>query len=96
MRPEDLYLPQYAAIFQVHRVWKGKVPKEFTVYFVPNGDGPSFRKGQRGVEVANPQTERHGDNPAVPLRSVWVGPCEGLPQTNETLKQLGPSHKPSS
>jgi hypothetical protein len=100
--PGEPYLREYAATFQVHRVWKGKVPKEFTVYFVPNWDGPSFKKGQRQIVFAMSQTPetprpRHSNSlgqPA-PMPEPWVEPCTGLAWDNKNT-QLGRSHKPSS
>lgn len=98
-QPQDKYLREYAATMQVHRVWKGNVPSEITVYFVPNVDGPSFRQGDRRVVFARHQSEeiRRFIDPASPRRETWVQPCSSAPRWDEekALKQLGPWHRPS-
>jgi hypothetical protein len=105
MQPQDRYLREYAATLKVHRVWKGNVSKEFTVYFVPNWDGPSFKKGRRQIVVAvrqtaemrRPPVHHNGLDPEAPLRDAWVEPCTGFVWDNkDTLKQLGRSQNPSS
>jgi hypothetical protein len=80
-RDEDLYPREFAATLEVHRVWKGDVPKTFMVYFVWNVDGPSFKVGQRQRVAAHRQTadtrKFFGTDPRAPQREAWVGPCSG-------------------
>jgi len=93
---KDYYPRQFAATFEVHRVWKGDVSRTFTVYFVWNQDGPSYNVGQRGIVFARHEsTKRSGLDPGSPLRNPWVGACSGYPADDErVLKQLGRARKP--
>jgi hypothetical protein len=99
-QPEDRYLREYAATMQVHRVWKGTVPTEIPVYFVPNVDGPFFTQGKRYVVFARRQSDemrRSIIDPASPRREPWGMPCSSAPgwDDEKALKQLGPWHRPS-
>lgn len=88
-----------AATLSVHRVWKGPVPPEITVYFAPSIDGPSFEKGQRRIVFAGPQTDQTRRDVAadVPTRSVWVYPCSGSEAVEDkTMRQLGRARPPKA
>ena len=89
---EHLKGGEQAATLTVHRVWKGDVPPEITVYFVPSIDGPSFDKAQRRIVFAGPQTHRDRRDVAAdaPHREAWVRPCSGSQVVeDETVRQLG-------
>lgn len=90
-----------AATLRVHRVWKGHVTEEMTVYYTGGSDGPFFEVGGRGVVFAlrlNPKMEQpYNIVPHGPAGSAWVPPCTGPSPLNEAgLKQLGRSRKPSA
>lgn len=89
-----------AATLRVHRVWKGHVTEEMTVYYTGGSDGPFFKAGSRGVVFAfrlNPNAEQpYYVVPHAPAGAAWVAPCTGPSPLNEAgLKQLGRSRKPS-
>jgi hypothetical protein len=97
---ESLETGEYVATLEVHRVWKGKVPANVSVYYVQTIDGPSFEERQRTIIFAAPQTASIRKNyhlPATaPHRTFWVGSCSGLsPDDHVSIKQLGRSRKPS-
>jgi hypothetical protein len=88
------------ATLRVHRVWKGHVTEEMTVYYTGGSDGPFFEVGSRGVVFAfrlNPKAEQpHYVVPHAPAGAAWVPACTGPSPLNEAgLKQLGRSRKPS-
>jgi hypothetical protein len=89
-----------AATLRVHRVWKGHVTEEMTVYYTQGSDGPFFKAGSRGVVFAfrlNPNAEQpYYVVPHAPAGTAWVPPCTGPSPLNEAaLKELGRSRKPS-
>jgi hypothetical protein len=99
-RTDDAYVGVYAATITVHRVWKGNVSSETTVYFVPNVDGPFLRPGVRQVVFARPLTEgmrkMYNIDARAPDGVPWVTPCSGVSSDDaEALKQLGRSRSPS-
>lgn len=67
--------PEYAAELQVHRVWKGTVPDEITVYYAASLDGPTLREGDRLAIFAIRQTETvrraSGIPDDRPVRDAW-------------------------
>ena len=93
---------EQAATIEVHRVWKGNVPKEFSVYFVPGLDGPFVTLGKRQVFFARPLNEVPSemsspmiDRSGAPDRP-WISGCSGLRSDDtKSLRQLGRSRKPS-
>jgi len=93
---------ELAATLQVHRVWKGNVPEETTVYYVGSTEGPDFPIGMRSVIFAwrlTPESQRrYGDlAPHGPAGAAWVPSCSGPVEANQrVLKQLGRSRKPSA
>jgi hypothetical protein len=89
-----------AATLRVHRVWKGQVTEDMTVYYTQGSDGPFFEVGSRGVVFAfrlNPKAEQpYYVVPHAPAGAAWVPPCTGPSPLNEAgLKELGRSRKPS-
>ena len=95
-REQDYYPREFAATFEVHRVWKGEVPATFTVYFVWNRDGPFFEVGQRHIAFAHHQSQKNlGSDPKAPLRNPRVYGCSGYwAEDKNALKQLGRARKP--
>lgn len=88
-----------AATLKVHRVWKGDVRNEITVYYrAMSIDGPVLNKGERRIIFAVPQTPAmrpYGSSPDTPLRQAWVPPCSGSwPADESVVRQLGRSHEP--
>ena len=94
---EHLRGRERAATLTVHRVWKGDVPPEITVYFVPSLDGPSFDNAQRRIVFAGPQSQqdRRDVGADAPYREAWVRPCSGSQVVeDETVRQLGRARPP--
>jgi hypothetical protein len=107
---ERLDTGEYTATLKVGRVWKGPVADQQTVYFAQEAfDGPQFREGTvalvftiRATSESFPETMRRtaGISAGAPLRSVWVPACWGSGSVvrdgdfQETVKQLGRSHRP--
>ena len=97
---EDTHLRVYAVTMTVHRVWKGDIPKEITVYFLPTSEGPFFKRGMRSVvfsrESDKAMREASGMNSTNLQGKTWVHPCSGLRRDDKKyLPELGPSRKPS-
>ena len=87
-----------AATMEVHRVWKGSMSEEMTVYFMPNIDGPMLWPGQRLLVFAKRQTanDRLGVDPSAPYRDAWLHSCPAIfLVTDENIKPLGRWRKPS-
>ena len=84
------------AAIEVHRVWKGKVEKNTTVYFERGIDGPVIEAGTRLVFFVSGQG--HGSAENAPIRNRWVHPCgQVVPYNSEPIiKELGRSRKPSN
>jgi hypothetical protein len=91
---------EMAAKIETHRVWKGTVPTQTSIHFLPNIDGPHFRTGERYVIFGVEETDA-----APPLSSfgnqahrgtIWVNPCTPTQISSPRLiEQLGRSRKPS-
>ena len=88
-----------AATMEVHRVWKGSMSEEMTVYFMLSYlDGPMLWPGQRLLVFAKRQTadDRRGVDPSVPYRDAWLPSCPPIfLVTDENIKHLGRWRKPS-
>ena len=97
---ETLHHPESAATLNVHRVWKGDVPTEITVYYLSDPlDGPWLKEGERRIIFAQHQTpgmrKARGIAADSPMRDVWVPPCSGVWRPDDDLiKQLGRAREP--
>jgi hypothetical protein len=92
---------ELVATLEVHRVWKGKVGRQMTVYFVRSIDGPEFDTDGRFIVFTYAQTSELRKSAGVPSesphRSNWVPSCEGVAEATEaTVKLLGRSRVPAS
>jgi hypothetical protein len=103
---ERLETGEVTATLKVGRVWKGKVADQQTVYFAPSAfDGPQFKEGTVALVFTTRETETEkkvaGISEGAPMRSVWVPACWGSGSVvheasfQETIKQLGRSHRPT-
>ena len=100
---EELENDEIAVAMDVHRVWKGEVGKQETIYYPAGplwGSPPStarattwLKAGERFVVFTNAAFE--GQPKLARDRALWVAPCYGLhrPDTG-IMKQLGRSRKP--
>lgn len=99
-KTERLDQDEHATTLTVHRVWKGKVHREITVYHRVGLDGPHFKEGLRVVVFAYRQTskdQRISDRLPTDLpRDLWVPSCSVYGADEMVLKQLGRSHRPES
>ena len=93
---------EVAVTLQVERVWKGKVRRQVTVYFVPSIDPPQpedFDTGRAVIVFTHrltPSGRKEARLPAGPQRTNWVQRCGGpVAPTEATIKQLGRSRAPS-
>lgn len=91
--------PEYETSLIVHRVWKGNVPKEITVYHIVSSEEPPLPVGERRIIFAVRQTpvmrKAAGGSEDVPLREVWLAGCSSAwPADEFVVRQLGRSHAP--
>lgn len=98
---EQVGAGEHAATIDVDRVWKGKVSKNMTVYYMLTMNGPWIEEGKRLVIFARPQTpttrKALGLPPDAPLRDVWVPGCSGTATPDnfdDLFEKLGRSRKP--
>ena len=97
---EALNHPEYQATLTVHRVWKGDVPKQITVYYAPSVEGPSLKEGDRRIIFAVRQSAAMRKAlkilPASPSREAWVPPCSGAWSADASvIEQLGRARPPN-
>ena len=82
---EDAYLRVYAATFEVHRIWKGKISTEITVYSCPMLMDRSSMIGEGGwfSRALSPRSSKNNTIPAiVPLQECHGRhPVQALRQT---------------
>jgi hypothetical protein len=97
-KTESLDRDEHSTTLTVHRVWKGKVHREITVYHRVGLDGPHFKEGLRVVVFADRQTENDqmtSDRlPTDVPRDAWVSACSTWVADERVRKQLGRSHGP--
>jgi hypothetical protein len=100
---EQLDNGEIGITMDVHRVWKGKVGKQVTVYLpaqspwgAPHPPPPvttRFKAGERFIVFTNAAFE--GRPQLAQRRTSWIDPCYGLKRPDaDVIKQLGRSRKP--